>query len=88
VLFNDSLLHNLRYGRPDASEAQVLGAATAARLDATLETLPMGLETMVGERGVKLSGGEKQRVVRRCRLTLSNPVFKAPTVSALETGIV
>ncbi len=62
VLFNDSLRFNLSYARPEASEQEVMAAARRAQLGPFIESLPLGLETRVGERGLKLSGGEKQRV--------------------------
>ncbi len=62
VLFNDTLRFNLSYARPDASEEEILAAARRAQLGAFIAGLPKGLETKVGERGLKLSGGEKQRV--------------------------
>ena len=62
ALFNDTLRFNLGYGKPDASEAEILAAARRAQLGAFIASLPLGLETKVGERGLKLSGGEKQRV--------------------------
>ena len=62
VLFNDTLAYNLRYGAPDATEAQLQSAIRTAHLDRFVALLPEGLETQVGERGLKLSGGEKQRV--------------------------
>ena len=62
VLFNDTLRFNLAYARPDASDEEIMSAARRAQLGAFIEGLPMGLETRVGERGLKLSGGEKQRV--------------------------
>jgi len=72
VLFNDTLFRNLAYGRPDASEAEVYEAARLAHLDRFIETLPEGYQTRVGERGLKLSGGEKQRVAI-ARVILKNP---------------
>jgi ATP-binding cassette subfamily B protein len=72
VLFNDSLYYNLAYGRPEASRAEVLEAARAAHLDRFIAALPDGLDTVVGERGLKLSGGEKQRVAI-ARAILKNP---------------
>jgi ATP-binding cassette, subfamily B, heavy metal transporter len=86
VLFNDTLDYNLRYGRPDASDNDVAEAIRAARLDAFIEKLPLGLQTAVGERGLKLSGGEKQRVAI-ARALLKNPsilVFDEAT-SALDS---
>ncbi|MEM9014398.1 MAG: ABC transporter ATP-binding protein/permease [Pseudomonadota bacterium] len=62
VLFNDSLRFNLAYANPEASDAEIMEAARRAQLDEFIESLPDGLETRVGERGLKLSGGEKQRV--------------------------
>ncbi|TAG48842.1 MAG: ABC transporter ATP-binding protein/permease [Betaproteobacteria bacterium] len=86
VLFNDTLDYNLRYGRPDASDADVLEAIRAARLERFIESLPQGLQTSVGERGLKLSGGEKQRVAI-ARALLKDPsilVFDEAT-SALDS---
>ncbi len=62
VLFNDSLQENIRYGRPEASDEDLRAAVRAAHLDHFIQQLPEGLDTPVGERGLKLSGGEKQRV--------------------------
>ncbi len=62
VLFNDSIFENVRYGNPDASDADVATAIRLAHLDAFIDQLPAGHQTRVGERGLKLSGGEKQRV--------------------------
>lgn len=62
VLFNDTLRFNLSYARPSASEKEILDAARKAKLGAFIDSLPDGLATKVGERGLKLSGGEKQRV--------------------------
>ncbi|MDO6824830.1 ABC transporter ATP-binding protein/permease [Marinobacter sp. 1_MG-2023] len=72
VLFNDTLYRNLAYGRPDATEAEVHFAAKQARLDEFIRSLPEGYDTKVGERGLKLSGGEKQRVAI-ARVLLKNP---------------
>ena len=62
VLFNDSILYNLAYGRPDASRAEIEAAARIAHIAEFIDSLPEGYETLVGERGLKLSGGEKQRI--------------------------
>ena len=62
VLFNDTILYNIAYGRPDASRAEVESAARAAALHHAIEAMPDGYGTLVGERGLKLSGGEKQRL--------------------------
>ena len=86
VLFNDTILYNILYGRPDATEAEAREAARLARIDGFVEALPDGWSTMVGERGLKLSGGEKQRVAI-ARTILKNPcilMFDEAT-SALDT---
>ncbi|MFT4174500.1 MAG: ABC transporter ATP-binding protein/permease [Rhodocyclaceae bacterium] len=86
VLFNDTLYYNIRYGRPDADEHEVLAAARAAQLHEFVAQLPDGYETRVGERGLKLSGGEKQRVAI-ARALLKNPavlIFDEAT-SALDS---
>lgn len=62
VLFNDTLEYNIRYGKINASDAEVRAAIEGAHLDMFIKKLPQGLQTIVGERGLKLSGGEKQRV--------------------------
>jgi ATP-binding cassette subfamily B protein len=62
ALFNDTMRVNIAFGKPDASEEEIWGAAEAAELGAFIRNLPEGLETKVGERGLKLSGGERQRV--------------------------
>ena len=72
VLFHDTLGYNIRYGRPKASNEEVWAAIRAAQLDELVARLPEGLETRVGERGLKLSGGEKQRVAI-ARVLLKNP---------------
>ena len=86
VLFNDSLLYNIQYGRPGASREDVIAAAQAAHLHEFVERLPEKYETRVGERGLKLSGGEKQRVAI-ARALLKNPpilIFDEAT-SALDS---
>jgi ATP-binding cassette subfamily B protein len=86
VLFNDSIYYNIAYGRPDASREEVIEAARAAQIDHFIRELPQGYDTPVGERGLKLSGGEKQRVAI-ARTLLKNPailVFDEAT-SALDS---
>jgi ATP-binding cassette subfamily B protein len=86
VLFNDTIRYNIRYGRPEASEAEVEAAAQAAQLHDFIASLPQGYESRVGERGLKLSGGEKQRVAI-ARALLKNPpilIFDEAT-SALDS---
>ncbi|MFP7571627.1 ABCB family ABC transporter ATP-binding protein/permease [Marivita sp. S2033] len=72
VLFNDSIRYNIAYGRDGASEDDIIAAATSARIHDFILSLPDGYDTMVGERGLKLSGGEKQRV-GIARTLLKNP---------------
>jgi ATP-binding cassette subfamily B protein len=72
VLFNDSIYYNIAYGRPDAPHEEVIEAARRAQLTDFIAKLPDGYETRVGERGLKLSGGEKQRVAI-ARVILKNP---------------
>lgn len=72
VLFNDSIYYNIQYARPDAGREEVIQAARMAHIHHFIEALPQGYETIVGERGLKLSGGEKQRVAI-ARVILKNP---------------
>jgi len=86
VLFNDTILYNIRYGRPEASDEEIFAAARAAHIHDFVQTLPKQYETMVGERGLKLSGGEKQRVAI-ARALLKDPrilIFDEAT-SALDS---
>jgi ATP-binding cassette, subfamily B, heavy metal transporter len=78
VLFNDTIRYNIRYGRWDASDAEVEQAAQLAQIDPLIRMAPMGYETQVGERGLKLSGGEKQRVA------IARTVLKAPPILVLD----
>ncbi len=86
VLFNDTILYNIAYGRPEASRAEIEAAARAARIHDFVMELPEGYDTMVGERGLKLSGGEKQRV-GIARTLLKNPpiLLLDEATSALDT---
>jgi ATP-binding cassette subfamily B protein len=86
VLFNDTVYYNIAYGRPDATPAEVEEAARMARIHDFVMTLPDGYQSMVGERGLKLSGGEKQRVA------IARTILKSPSIllfdeatSALDT---
>jgi ABC-type transport system involved in Fe-S cluster assembly fused permease/ATPase subunit len=86
VLFNDSIYYNIAYGQPDAAREEIIEAARAAHIDQFVESLPDQYNTTVGERGLKLSGGEKQRVAI-ARTLLKNPpilVFDEAT-SALDS---
>lgn len=74
VLFNDSILYNIRYAKPGASQQEVVEAAKLAGIHGFIESLPDGYSTVVGERGLKLSGGEKQRVAI-ARVLLKNPAI-------------
>jgi len=74
VLFNDTIYHNIAYGQPDATEQAVYSSADSAHIHDFIESLPKKYETIVGERGLKLSGGEKQRVAI-ARTILKNPAI-------------
>ncbi len=78
VLFNDTIAYNVRYGRPDASEEEVRAAADIAQISDFIRRLPEGYDTEVGERGLKLSGGEKQRVA------IARTVLKSPPILILD----
>lgn len=78
VLFNDSIFENVRYGRPEASDAEVREAIKMAYLENFINELPQGAETIVGERGLKLSGGEKQRVA------IARAILKRPPIMVFD----
>ena len=78
VLFNDTIRYNIRYGRPDATDAEVEAAAKLAQVHDFVMTLPKQYESMVGERGLKLSGGEKQRV------SIARTILKGPPILLLD----
>ncbi|MGR6466164.1 ABCB family ABC transporter ATP-binding protein/permease [Rhizobium sp. PAMB 3182] len=78
VLFNDTIAYNIRYGRPTASDEDVMEAAEAAQIGNFIRALPEGFHTKVGERGLKLSGGEKQRVA------IARTILKAPPILILD----
>jgi ATP-binding cassette, subfamily B, heavy metal transporter len=78
VLFNDTIAYNIRYGRVDATEEAIHHAAELAQIDGFIKTLPEGYKSMVGERGLKLSGGEKQRVA------IARTILKAPPILILD----
>jgi ATP-binding cassette subfamily B protein len=78
VLFNDTIRYNIRYGRWDASEREIEEAARLAQIDDFIRSMPQGYETEVGERGLKLSGGEKQRVA------IARTILKAPPILVLD----
>ena len=87
VLFNDTIGYNIGYGRPQASQDDIIKAAKTARIHDFIMSLPLGYDTPVGERGLKLSGGEKQRVAV-ARTILKNPPFLIfdEATSALDTA--
>lgn len=78
VLFNDTIEYNLRYGRPEATQAEIEEAARLAQIDRFIRSLPEGYESSVGERGLKLSGGEKQRVA------IARTILKGPPILVLD----
>ena len=78
VLFNETIAYNIRYGRPDASDEEVEAAAEMAQIGDFIRALPDGFKTEVGERGLKLSGGEKQRVA------IARTLLKAPPILILD----
>ncbi|MEE2002281.1 ABC transporter transmembrane domain-containing protein [Alkalimonas sp. MEB108] len=75
VIFADSVLENVRYGRPEASEAEVIAACIAARADVFIQELPEGYHSQLGERGVRLSGGQKQRLAIARAILADRPVL-------------
>ncbi len=78
VLFNDTIEYNIRYGKPDATHAEVREAARLAQIHDFIMTLPQGYDSLVGERGLKLSGGEKQRVA------IARTILKSPPILMLD----
>ncbi len=78
VLFNDSIYYNLAYGRPGASRTEIERAADMAHIRAFIESLPQGWDTVVGERGLKLSGGEKQRIA------IARAILKGPRILVFD----
>ncbi len=78
VLFNDTIRYNIRYGRPDATNAEVEAAAKMAQIHNFVMSLPLGYDALVGERGLKLSGGEKQRV------SIARTILKGPPILVLD----
>ena len=78
VLFNDTIEYNIRYGKPDVSPAEVREAARLAQIHEFIVTLPQGYDALVGERGLKLSGGEKQRVA------IARTILKSPPILMLD----
>jgi ATP-binding cassette, subfamily B, heavy metal transporter len=78
VLFNDTIRYNIRYGRPDATDAEVEAAAKMAQIHNFVLSLPLGYDALVGERGLKLSGGEKQRV------SIARTILKGPPILVLD----
>ena len=78
VLFNDTIRYNIRYGRPSATDEEVEEAAKMAQIHKFVLSLPLGYDSLVGERGLKLSGGEKQRV------SIARTILKAPPILILD----
>jgi ATP-binding cassette, subfamily B, heavy metal transporter len=78
VLFNDSIAYNIRYGRDDATETEMIEASANAQIEAFIRALPQGYESQVGERGLKVSGGEKQRIA------IARTILKGPPILVLD----
>jgi len=87
VLFNDTIAYNIRYGNTQATDQEIIAAAELAQISDFIETLPEGYQTMVGERGLKLSGGEKQRIAIARTILKSPPILLLDeATSALDTA--
>lgn len=80
-LFNDTIEHNIRYGRIDASHEEVIAVARKAEIENTIKSLPEGFDTKVGERGLMISGGEKQR------LAVSRVLLKDPPILFFDEAV-
>ncbi len=78
ITFNDTIKENIRYARPDATDAEIVDAATRASAHAFISKLPKGYDTLVGERGIRLSGGERQRVA------IARAILKKPSIVVLD----
>jgi ATP-binding cassette subfamily B protein len=78
VLFQDTIINNIRFARPKASRSEVIAAAKRAQAHSFIKSLPKGYDTVVGHRGVKLSGGEKQRIV------IARVLLKDPPILVLD----
>jgi len=78
MLFDDTVKENIRFGRPDATDEEVIEAAKAAFAHDFIMDMPQGYDTMIGERGVRISGGQKQRV------TIARAIIRNPSILILD----